>query len=35
MTTHRGRRRGQDERISVRMRGLVGDKHGFVLYKCN
>ena len=24
-----------DERISGRMRGLVGDKHGFVLYKCN
>jgi hypothetical protein len=26
---------GRDERISERMRGLVGDKHGFVLYKCN
>jgi hypothetical protein len=25
--------RGEDERISERMRGLVGDKHGFVLYK--
>jgi hypothetical protein len=25
--------RGEDERISGRMRGLVGDKHGFVLYK--
>jgi hypothetical protein len=24
-----------DERISGRMRGLVGDNHGFVLYKCN
>jgi hypothetical protein len=27
--------RGEDERISGRMRGLVGDKHVFVLYKCN
>jgi hypothetical protein len=27
--------RGAGERISGRMRGLVGDKHGFVLYKCN
>jgi hypothetical protein len=26
---------GGDERISGRMRGLVGDKHGFVLYKRN
>jgi hypothetical protein len=26
---------GEDERISGRMRGLVGDKHGFILYKCN
>jgi hypothetical protein len=30
-----GRIRGEDERISGRIRGLVGDKHGFVLYKCN
>jgi hypothetical protein len=27
--------RGEDEMISGRMRGLVGDKHVFVLYKCN
>jgi hypothetical protein len=27
--------RGEDERISGRMQGLVGDKNGFVLYKCN
>jgi hypothetical protein len=27
--------RGEDERISGRMQGLEGDKHGFVLYKCN
>jgi hypothetical protein len=26
---------GRDERISERMRGLVRDKHGFALYKCN
>jgi hypothetical protein len=32
--SHGGGMRG-DERISGRMRGLVGDKHGFVLYKCN
>jgi hypothetical protein len=25
--------RGEDERISGRMRGLVGDKHVFVMYK--
>jgi hypothetical protein len=33
--SHGGGIRGEDERISGRMRGLVGDKHGFVLYKCN
>jgi hypothetical protein len=27
--------RGEDESISGRMQGLVGDKHEFVLYKCN
>jgi hypothetical protein len=27
--------RGKDARISGRMRGLVGDTHVFVLYKCN
>jgi hypothetical protein len=27
--------RGEEARISVRMRELVGDKHVFVLYKCN
>jgi hypothetical protein len=27
--------RGEEARISGRMRGLVGDKHVFVLYNCN
>jgi hypothetical protein len=33
--SHGGGIRGSDERISGRMRGLVGDYHGFVLYECN
>jgi hypothetical protein len=31
--SHGGGIRGRDERISRRMRGLVGDYHVFVLYK--
>jgi hypothetical protein len=31
--SHGGGIRGRDERISGRMRGLVGDWHVFVLYK--
>jgi hypothetical protein len=31
--SHGGGIRGRDERISGRMRGLVGDYHVFVLYK--
>jgi hypothetical protein len=33
--SHGGGIWGRDERISGRMRGLVGDYHGFVLYECN
>jgi hypothetical protein len=33
IATQRGGHSGEEARISGRMRGLVGDKHVFVLYK--